>query len=117
MVMVEVPPGATGPVPVIVEFVGDATCVKMTVPPANEIGVDSVNVFVSALVDFKVQVEIPDAFVVEHAPYEFVVPVLVAVKLGFTPTMGELEKSISVMVMVELEVPSAPTGLLPVMDE
>ena len=45
-----------------------ATWLKTTVPPVTPIGVARLSVFVSALLDFKVQVETPDAFELEQAP-------------------------------------------------
>jgi hypothetical protein len=42
--------------------------VNVTVPPVAATGVTIDSVFISALVDFNVQVETPDAFVDEQAP-------------------------------------------------
>ena len=59
----------TGPVPVMVELSATATpAVKITVPSLFETGVAMDKVLVSALVDAKVQVEIPEAFETEHDP-------------------------------------------------
>ena len=66
---VAVPFATTGLVPVIVELTATADpAVKTTVPSALTTGVAIDNVFVSAVVDDKVQVETPDAFVAEQAP-------------------------------------------------
>ena len=66
---VAVPLATTGLVPVIVEFTATADpAVKTTVPSAFTTGVAIDNVLVSAVVDDKVQVDVPDAFVAEQAP-------------------------------------------------
>lgn len=65
----EDPLATTGPLPVMVEV--EATtdpAVKLTVPPDLETGVAMESVFVSAAVDFKVQVEIPEALEEEQVP-------------------------------------------------
>lgn len=46
-----------------------------------------------------------------------VVPVLVAAKVGVCPETGLLEASLSVIVMVEVDTPSAATGPVPVIEE
>jgi hypothetical protein len=54
-------------VPLMVEKVAKAEpAVKVTLPPVLETGVTIDNVLISALVDFKVQVETPEAFVAEQ---------------------------------------------------
>ena len=63
----------------------------MTVPPVTDTGVERLKVLTSGLLDLSVQVETPDAFVLEHDPYAFVLPVLVAVKVGVTPLIAVFE--------------------------
>ena len=66
---VAVPFATTGLVPVIFELTATAApAEKTTVPPALTTGVAIDNVLVSALVEDKVQVDTPDAFVAEQAP-------------------------------------------------
>ena len=68
-VEVAVPFATTGLVPVIVELTATAEpAVKITVPSALTTGVAMDNIFVSALVEDKVQVDAPEALVTEHAP-------------------------------------------------
>ena len=68
-VEVAVPFATTGLVPVIVELTATAEpAVKTTVPSALTTGVAMDNVFVSAVVEDKVQVDAPEALVTEHAP-------------------------------------------------
>ena len=82
-VEVEDPSAVTGLVPVMVELTATAApAVKTTVPSAFTTGVAIESVFVSAVVDERVQIETPEAFVTEQAPYAFVVPVSVAPKVG-----------------------------------
>ena len=71
----------------------------------------------SACVDLSVHVETPDAFVTEHAPYTFVVPVSVAENVGVTPATPVLVSSLIVIVIVDDAMPFATTGPLPVIDE
>ena len=112
------PLAMTGLVPVIVELAATAEpAVKITVPSALATGVAMDNVFVSALVDAKVQVDTPDAFVDEQVPYVLAVPVLVALYVGVWPETGLLFTSLKVMVTVEVAVPFATTGLVPVIVE
>lgn len=60
---------STGPVPVIVELAATgAPAVKTTVPSDLDTGVAIDSVLVSAIVDERVQVDIPLAFVAEHIP-------------------------------------------------
>ena len=68
IVDVEEPFAATGPVPVIEEKAALAAVENTTVPPDEATGVAIDSVFVSAFDDFKVQVEIPEAFELEQAP-------------------------------------------------
>ena len=66
---VAVPFAKTGLVPVIVELAATADpAVKTTVPSAFTTGVAIDNVLVSGVVDARVQVETPEAFVTEQAP-------------------------------------------------
>ena len=66
---VAVPFAVTGLVPVIVELTATVEpAVKTTVPSAFTTGVAIDNVFVSAVVEAKVQVDTPEAFVTEQAP-------------------------------------------------
>jgi hypothetical protein len=67
-VEVAVPFAATGPLPEMVVYAADAAWLNTTVPPVTAAGVTSESVLVSALVDFNVQVETPDAPVAEHDP-------------------------------------------------
>ncbi len=63
------PSATTGEVPVIVELAGSAVGdVKTTVPPIFIIGVKIESVFVSAVSEARVQLEIPRADVVEQVP-------------------------------------------------
>ena len=66
-VEVEVPSATTGPIPVMVEFAATGTpAVKVTEPSALETGVAMERVFVSAVEEARVQVEIPEAFETEQ---------------------------------------------------
>ena len=66
---VAVPFAVTGLVPEIVELTATADPdVKITVPSAFTTGVAIDNVFVSAVVEAKVQVDTPEALVAEQAP-------------------------------------------------
>jgi len=120
MLEVEVPFAVTGPLPVIVEFPAlTLPPVKMTVPPATTAGVTNARVLVSAIVEARVQVDIPVlALLLEQTLTVFPVPVLVALKVG--TTLGEIAlllASLKVIVMLEVEVPFAVTGPLPVIEE
>ncbi len=64
-----------------------------------------------------VQVETPVASVAGHAPYTFVEPVSVAEKRGVTPETTLPLASFSVIVTVEVAVPFATTGPVPVIVE
>src|SRR5205814_2905369 len=72
-------------------------------------------VLVSALVDFRVQVETPLLSAAEHAPRVLLEPV--EEKAGVTPEIGLLFASFRVMVMLEDAAPSATTGPVPVIVE
>ena len=117
-VEVATPSATTGPVPVIVEFPAKAApAVKTVLPPALFTGEVIERVLVSALEDESVQVELPVASEAEHVPYEFVVPVFVAEKVGVNPTTGLLKMSFKVMVTEEVATPLAITGPDPMMAE
>ena len=63
----ETPSALTAPVPVIVVVLAEALpAVKLTVPDENATGVKRLSVLVSALVDLRVHVETPEAFVLEQ---------------------------------------------------
>ena len=69
IVEVATPSAMTGVVPVIEELAATAAAeVKTTVPSDFEIGVKRDSVFVSAVVELKVQVETPERLVTEHKP-------------------------------------------------
>lgn len=104
----------TGPVPVMVELAATAApAVNTTVPPAFTTGVAMESVFVSALEDFKVQVEIPEPSDDEQADITLVEPVSVAPKVGTIPATGLLDASLRVIVIVDVAVPLATTGPVP----
>lgn len=64
---VDTPSATTGPVPVMVELAATGVpAVKMTDPSLLAIGVTIARVLVSALVELRVQVASPDAFVAEQ---------------------------------------------------
>jgi hypothetical protein len=118
IVDVEVPSATTVLVPEMLELAATgAVDVKTTVPPTLTTGVAIDSVFVSALDDLSVQVETPETSVAEHVPMTFDEPVSVALKVGTVPTTKLLFTSLRVMVIVEVEVPSAATGPVPVMLE
>ena len=69
MFEVDVPSATTGDEPVIVETSElGGPGVKTTVPSAFTIGEVIMRVFASAVVEASVQVETPEAFVIEHVP-------------------------------------------------
>lgn len=83
MVTVDVatPSATTGPVPVMLEFAtAAASAVNVTVPSAFTNGVAIESVLISALIELKVHVDSPEAFVTEQA--EAVLSVPEAVKVG-----------------------------------
>ena len=88
---------------------------NVTVPPLFTTGVRIPSVFVSALVDARVQVDTPEASPTEQAPMTFALPV--AENVGISPATGLLLASFRVIVTVELATPSATTGLVPVIVE
>jgi hypothetical protein len=120
MVIVEVaePSATTLPVPVIDELATFADpAIKLTDPSLLEIGVVIERVFVSALVEVIVQVEIPELLVTLQPPYIFVEPVSVALNVGVVPETGFEFVSLKVIVIVEDAEPSATTDPVPVIFE
>src|SRR6266704_1606937 len=79
---------------------------KVTVPPVTATGVTMDSVFTSAVVDCRLQVEMPKVLLDPLAE-----------KVGVIPGTGLLFTSFKVIVMIEVAVPSAVTGLVPVMVE
>ena len=61
--------------------------------------------------------ETPEALVAEQLPYVFVEPVSVALNVGTVPTTALLAESFKVTVTVEVVVPSATTGPVPLIVE
>lgn len=115
-VEVATPLAMTGPVPAMVEFNAEAPPDwNTTVPPVFATGATIARVFVSATIEASVQVETPLALLTEQPPSVFPVPV--AEKVGVVPLMLLLKTSRRVMVIVEVDVPSAAIGPLPVMSE
>ena len=118
MVELETPSLGTGPDPVIVEVAIEALpALKTTVPPGVLIGEVMLKVLVSALLDFKVHVETPEAFPREQVLYTLLPPVFVAEKVGKILGTAFEFASFKVMVMVDVLVPFAETGPVPVMVE
>jgi hypothetical protein len=121
MVIVEVviPSATIELVPEIVDVTAEiAPTLKTTVPPVKLTGEVKVSVLVSALVEASVQVEIPVvALELEQVPSVFPAPVFVALKVGTIPPTAMCEASLSVIVIVEVELPSAVTGVVPVIEE
>jgi len=114
----ETPFAFIGDVPVIVDVVLLADpAIKLTVPPERLMGVLIERVFNSAFVDFRVQVDCPDAFVELQVPYVLVVPVSVAEKVGTVPITGLLFTSSRVIETADELLPFATTGPLPVIDD
>jgi hypothetical protein len=106
----------TGPVPVMLEFAIDAeSAVNVTVPSVLETGVSIESVLISALVEASVQVATPEASVTEQADSVLFVPVVP--KVGVKPGTGLLLASRNVTVTVDVELPLATTGPVPVMFE
>ena len=68
-VEVAIPFAVIDVVPVMLEFAAVAAVLaKVTVPPATLTGVSKFNCFISARVEAKVQVETPEALVLEQIP-------------------------------------------------
>ncbi len=108
------PSARTGPVALMDEFRATADPdSNTTVPPVLTTGVAIAKVFVSPVVEARVQVEIPPVFDEEQVSRVLLDPV--EVKVGTTPDTGFELASLSVIVMVEVEIPSGFTGPEPVM--
>jgi len=113
---VATPSAVTGPVPVMFEFaIVAAPAMNVTSSPVFTTGVAIAKVLISALVDLRVQVDAPEASVALQAVC--VLPVPDVVKVGVRPATGLLLASRSVIVIVEVAVSSATTGVVPVMLE
>jgi len=113
-VEVATPSATTGPVPVMLEFAAiGVPAVKTTTPSAFVIGAVIERVLLSALVDTSVQVATPFASVIEHTDGVLLVPL--ALNVGVTLLTGLLKASCNVIVTSEVAIPSATTGLVPVM--
>ena len=85
MVIVEAatPSAAIGEVPEIELLTATgAAPMKMAFPPATETGERSWSALISALRDFREQMETPAGFDVEQLPYTLLPPVSVAEKVG-----------------------------------
>mgnify|MGYP000437965096 CR=1 FL=1 len=118
MVTVDVatPSATTEPVPVMLELeIEAASAVKVTIPSAFTNGVAIESVLISALVLASVHVASPEASVTEQAEAVLFVPD--AVKVGVCPGTGLLLASRKVTVTVDVALPFATTGLVPVMFE
>lgn len=114
----DTPSALTGVVPTISELATEgAPAVNVTVPPAFIIGVAIERVLTSAFVDFRVQVDSPDALGAEQAPFTFIDPVFVAEKVGVIAVTALLFASLKVIITVEVAIPSATTGPVPVINE
>lgn len=111
---VDTPSAETGPVPVIVEFAATGVPpVKMTVPSDLNTGEVIESVFVCAFSEDSVQVEIPEELLTEQVPYVLVEPRSDAENVGVSVATGLLKASRSVIVIVDVAVPSATTGPVP----
>ena len=118
IVEVEVPSATTGVVPEIVEFRATAApAVKRIVLPAFTTGVSIERTLLSAVLDLSVQVEMPEMSDDEQALITFVVPVSVAENVGTVPETKLLLTSLRVIVIVDEAVPSATTGVVPLIEE
>ena len=116
IVEVATPSAVTLPVPVMFELPATgAPGSKITVPSVLATGVRIESVFVSAVVEARVQVATPATFVAEQAVRVLSVPV--AANVGVRPSTGLLFASFNVTVTVDVATPSATTGLVPVMLE
>lgn len=106
----------TGPVPVMLEFATEAaSAMKVTSPSVLETGVRIESVLISALVEDNVQVASPEAFVTEQAERVLFVPV--TPKVGVKPGTALLLASRKVTVTVDVALPFATTGPVPVIFE
>ena len=116
MVEVATPSARTWVVPVIFELLSTgADGIKVTTFPVTAIGEVNCRVLASAVVEAKVQTERPLPFEEVHSPYLLVGPVLVALKMGVTPEIGLLKRSLRIIEIAEEETPSAFTGVVPAM--
>ena len=80
---VATPSAITGDVPVILELAATAApAVKTTELPVFTTGVEIARILVSAVVDFRVQIETPEASEAEQRLLTLVEPVSVEVKVG-----------------------------------
>ena len=112
IVDVAIPFAVTPLVPVIVELAATGTpAVNVTVPPVTATGVTSDKVFVSAVVEARVQFDTPVALEVEQAPYVLFDPV--AAKVGVTLGTAFELASFNVIVIADVEVPLAVIGVVP----
>jgi len=115
-VLVATPSARIDVVPVIVEVAADgAPAMKVTFPSALLMGAVIERVLTSATVEVRVQLETPLAFVTEQI--DALLPVPLALKTGVCPGAGLFAASRSVMVMFDVETPSASVGEVPIMLE
>lgn len=99
-------------VPLIVELAATGTpALNVTVPPVTTTGVTIDKVFVSAVVEARVQFDTPVALEVEQTPYVLLDPL--AEKVGITPGTAFEFASFNVIVIADVEVPLAVTGVVP----
>jgi hypothetical protein len=116
IVDVATPSAVTLPVPVMFELAATgAPGSKTTVPSDFATGVRIERVLLSAVVEARVQVATPVTSVAEQAASVLLVPV--AANVGVRPSTGLLFASFNVTVTVDVAMPSATTGLVPVMVE
>src|SRR6266700_2195752 len=83
---------------------------KVTVPPVTATGVTMDSVFTSAVVDCRLQVEMPKALVAEQGPKVLLDPL--AEKVGVIPGTGLLFTSFKVIVMIEFPDAGAPATVV-----
>jgi hypothetical protein len=98
----------------LMDSVASAPAVNVTVPPVTATGVRSDKVFISAVVEARVQFDTPAALE-EQAPLVLFDPL--AEKVGVTPETGLPFVSFNVIVIVDVEIPFAVTGLVPLIVE
>lgn len=100
-------------VPIIVELAATgAPAVNVTAPPVTATGVTIDKVFISAVVEARAQFDTPVALEVEQTPYVLLNPL--AEKVGIKPGTAFEFASFNVIVMADVEVPLAVTGVVPV---
>lgn len=92
-----------------------APAVNVTDPPVTTTGVTMDNVLISAFVEASVQVDTPAALDAEQTPYVLFDPL--AEKVGITPETGLPFTSFNVIVIEDVDVPFAVTGLVPLIVE